>query len=101
MPLAKNEPVITTAAITALAAAALALLVAFWPGALSDAQQDALMGLVAVSAPLAVAAIARGRVTPNSRVLEVLIGDTVVAGEANDQVLSGTDIRQVEPKRAA
>ena len=38
---------------------------------------------------------------PREKVLEVLIGDTVVAGEANDQVLSGTDIRQVEPKRAA
>lgn len=38
---------------------------------------------------------------PREKVLEVLIGDTVVAGEANDQVLSGTDIRQVEPRRAA
>lgn len=37
---------------------------------------------------------------PREKVLEVLIGDTVVAGEANDQVLSGTDIRQM-PKRAA
>ena len=37
---------------------------------------------------------------PREKVLELLIGDTVVAGEANDQVLSGTDIIQV-PKRAA
>ena len=38
---------------------------------------------------------------PKDKVLEVLIGDEVVAGPANDMAIEGEIIRQVEPRRAA
>ena len=38
---------------------------------------------------------------PKEKVLEVLIGDEVVAGPANDMAAEGEIIRQVEPRRAA
>ena len=59
----KNEPLITVGGITAAAAALLTCLVAFGVP-LSDGQQTALIGLVGVLAPLAVAIFARSRVTP-------------------------------------
>lgn len=59
----KNEPVITVASITALVAALIALLIAFGVN-LSDQQQAAIMGVVAVVGPLVAAFIARRKVTP-------------------------------------
>lgn len=35
-----------------------------------------------------------------AEVVERLIGDQVVAGEANDRVPSGAEVRTIEPKRA-
>lgn len=95
----RDEPVITAGILSAVAAAIVGLIVAFWPGALTDTQSDALLTLVAVVAPLLVAALARGKVTPNSRVLERLDGDDVVAGPANDQVPTGATVRTL-PRRA-
>lgn len=41
------------------------------------------------------------KTVPKEQVLEVLIGDDVVAGPANDIVPVGDVIRHVEPQRAA
>lgn len=89
----RDEPVVSAAVLSALAAALIGVIVAFWPGVLTDTQQDALMGFVAVTAPLLVAALARGKVTPNSRVLERLDGGDVIAGPANDMVPPGAVVR--------
>lgn len=59
----KSEPVITVASITALVAAILALLAAFGLN-LSPDQKTAILGVVAVVAPLVAAAFSRGKVTP-------------------------------------
>lgn len=40
------------------------------------------------------------KTVPKSQVLEVLIGDEVVAGPANDMATEGEIIRQVDPRRA-
>lgn len=56
-----KEPLWTVGAVTAIATAAVAALVAFGVP-LSDDQRSALLGLVAVLAPLAVATVARGKV---------------------------------------
>lgn len=60
----KNEPALTTGTITAVVAAAIALVVAFWPGLLTDVQSDAILSLVAVVAPIIVGVVVRGKVTP-------------------------------------
>lgn len=62
-----NEPLFTVASITAGVTAILGLLVAFGVS-LTDVQEKAILGVVAVAAPLLVAAIARGKVTPNAKV---------------------------------
>lgn len=62
----KNEPVVTVASITALVAAVLALLVAFGLP-LSNDEQQAILGLAAVVAPLVAALVARRKVTPVNR----------------------------------
>lgn len=59
----KSEPVVTVASITAAVAALIGVLVAFGVP-LTDDQQKALLGLVAVVAPLVAAVIARRKVTP-------------------------------------
>jgi hypothetical protein len=59
----KNEPVLTIASITALATAVVTLLVAFGLPLTQD-QQQAVLGFVAVVAPLVAAYFARKRVTP-------------------------------------
>ncbi len=59
----KREPLAATAMAVALAGALLTLAVAFGVD-LSAEQQSALLGLVAVVAPLLVAALARPKVTP-------------------------------------
>lgn len=61
----KREPVLTVGGIGAAAAAVLALLVAFGVP-LTDDQQTAILGVVAVIAPVVVAVIARRFVTPVS-----------------------------------
>lgn len=101
----KTEPVVTVGSIGAAAAAVLALLVAF--GApLTDDQQVAILGVVAVAAPVVVALVARRMVTPNGRVVESTPdGVTVLAGEANE-LPTDTMIRDLgdddyEPKYAA
>jgi ABC-type spermidine/putrescine transport system permease subunit I len=65
--LMKNEPAITVAGITAAVAALIGLLVAFGVS-LSDDQQKAILGAVAVIAPLVAGYVTRGKVTPGANV---------------------------------
>jgi len=58
-----KEPLLTVASVTAFTVAAIALLVSFGIP-VSDAQSQAILGVVAVVAPLVVAGVARGKVTP-------------------------------------
>lgn len=58
----KNEPLVTVAGISAAVSAVIALLVAFGLD-LSTEQTAAILGVVAVLAPLAVT-VARSKVTP-------------------------------------
>lgn len=62
----KNEPLITVASITAAATAVIGLLVSFGLDLTGD-QQTAILGVVAVVAPLIVAAVTRSKVTPASK----------------------------------
>jgi hypothetical protein len=61
-----REPLLTIGTITSVLAAALALIVAFGVP-LTDGQVQALLGLAAALAPVAVALFARSRVTPAPR----------------------------------
>lgn len=99
----KSEPAITTATISALAAAVIALLVAF-AVPISEQQQVAILGVVAVVAPVVVGFVTRTQVVPNASVVERVESDgvTVVAGEANE-IETDEEIRELggyEPKRA-
>lgn len=87
------EPVLTTAGITAAAAAVIALIVAFGVD-LSDVQTEAILGVVAVAAPLVVI-IARRYVTPNAKVVEQEQDGVVVAGAGHDTITEGEKIRDV------
>lgn len=87
------EPVITTAGITAAATALIALIVAFGVP-LTDAQTEAILGVVAVAAPLVVI-IARRWTTPRSRVVEQRDGHEVIAGEGHDSIPPGEKIREI------
>lgn len=59
----RTEPVVTVATITAVAAAVIAVAVAF--GApITDDQQKAILAFVGVAAPLVAGIIARRHVTP-------------------------------------
>lgn len=58
---AASEPLFTVGVLTAAVTTVLALLVAFGLP-ISDDQQAAILGVVAVAGPLVVAALARGRV---------------------------------------
>lgn len=93
-----NEPVLSAAAITALAGAILGCLVAFGVPVTGD-QVEAILNLVGILAPvvgaLIGAAIARNKVTRNTHVLERLDGDRVVAGDANEVVASGQEVRKI------
>lgn len=60
-----NAPLITTAAITSLVSAVIAVLVAFGVQ-LTEAQVTALLGLVAVAAPWVVALVGHRLTTPLS-----------------------------------
>lgn len=59
----KNEPAVTVASLTAVVTALLALLTAFGLN-LSQDQTAAILGVVAVLAPLVSGFITRGKVTP-------------------------------------
>ena len=90
----KTEPLVSIGSITAAATALIALLVAF--GApLTEEQQIAILGVVAVAAPIAVAIAARPRVTPNGKVVEWADREEVLAGPANERAADGTRIRQL------
>ena len=62
-----NEPAVTVGGISALAAAILAVLVAFGAQITPD-QQKAILGLVAVVAPIIAAVVIRQFVTPSAKV---------------------------------
>jgi hypothetical protein len=68
-----REPLITRAGITAAAAAVVAVLVAFGLD-LTDDQQRAILGVVAVAAPLVVAVVTRHKVTPAEAPQEKTLG---------------------------
>ena len=88
-----SEPLVTVASITAGVAAIVALLVSFGIPVTPE-QQKAILGVVAVGAPIVVALVARGSVTPNARVVEGLDGSGIVyAGEANE-LPTGEPIRE-------
>ena len=61
-----NEPLWTVAGITAAVTALIALLTAFGLD-LTEAQSNAILGVVAVLAPTVVALVARSKVTPVNR----------------------------------
>lgn len=60
----KSEPLLTVAFITSAVAAAITLLTAFEVVALTNNQQSAIMGAVAILAPVIVGWVARRKVTP-------------------------------------
>lgn len=78
----QREPVITTATVTAAVTALVAVLVSFGVP-LSEDQQVAILSVVAVVAPLVLAALARPKVTANAVVVarKGRDGETV-AGQA-------------------
>lgn len=93
-PLPAREPLITVSTITTMVAAVVSLLVAF-KVPLSEQQQTAILGVVAVAAPLAVGLLARSQVTPNAKVVEVDDNGVVRAGEASDVLAPGDRIRTI------
>ena len=89
----KYEPLISISSIVAAATAVIALLVAFGVP-LTEDQKVAILGLVGVLAPVIVALVTRGKVTPNAAVVEALNGSGIVyAGEANE-LPTGEPIRE-------
>ncbi|GHJ59119.1 hypothetical protein NOK12_16370 [Nocardioides sp. OK12] len=62
----RNEPALVSG-IVAAAAALVTLLVAFGLD-LSDVQQNAILGVVAVAAPVIAALVTRSKVTPTSAI---------------------------------
>ena len=89
----KYEPLISVSSIVAAATAIVALLVAFGVPHTQD-QKVAILGLVGVVAPVIVALVTRGKVTPNAAVVEGLNGSGIVyAGEANE-LPTGEPIRE-------
>ena len=90
-----SEPLVTVASITAGVAAIIALLVSFGVPVTPE-QQTAILRVVAVGAPIVVALVARGRVTPNTRVVEsVTPAGVVEAGVANELLPTGYYVRQL------
>ena len=89
----KYEPLISVSSIVAATTAVIALLVAFGVP-LTEDQKVAILGLVGVLAPVIVALVTRGRVTPNAAVVECLNSSGIVyAGEANERP-TGEPIRE-------
>lgn len=100
----KSEPVISAALIGALAGGLISLLIAFGVP-VDGAQAEAILNLVEILAPVIAmglgALVARSKVTRNTHVLERQDGDRVVAGEANEAVAPGGEIRKVGSLRAS
>lgn len=91
----KTEPAVLTGTVTALATAAIALLVSFGLG-LTLEQQNAILGFIAVAAPVIGALLVRRQVTANSKVVETVEPDgTRVAGEASP-LPTGTEISHAQ-----
>ena len=89
----KYEPLISVSSIVAAATAVVALLVAFGVQ-LTEDQKVAILGVVGVIAPVIVALVTRGKVTPNAAVVEGLNSSGIVyAGEANE-LPTGEPIRE-------
>ena len=87
------QPLISISSIVAGATAVIALLVAFGVPINQD-QKVAILGLVGVLAPVIVALVTRGKVTPNAAVVEGLNSSGIVyAGEANE-LPTGEPIRE-------
>ncbi|WP_347042008.1 hypothetical protein [Brachybacterium nesterenkovii] len=94
-PLTTTEPVLSTATVTSAVTAVLALLVAFGLP-ITDGQTAAILGVVAVAAPLIVI-YARRWTVPAAQVVERVERqptgpDLVVAGEASE-LPTGTPVR--------
>ncbi|MEV6801323.1 hypothetical protein AB0M91_23695 [Micromonospora rifamycinica] len=70
---APTEPLLTVGSLTALVTAVLALVVAFGLP-VSDDQQTAILGVVAVVAPLVVMAVGRSRVWSPATVARLMSG---------------------------
>lgn len=87
-----TEPVITTAGVTSAASALVVLLVAFGVP-LTKEQTTAILGLVAVAAPLIVISARRWTV-PAGTVVERVKDGKVIAGEASE-IATGRVIRDV------
>lgn len=67
MTFTDNEPALTAGSISALAAAVIGLAVAFGAPVTAE-QKEAILGLVAVVAPLAAVLLTRPHVTPTIKV---------------------------------
>ena len=89
-----SEPLVTVASITAGVAAIIALLVSFGIPVTPE-QQTAILGVVAVVAPVVVALVARGRVTPNTRVVESVTPAGVVEAGVANELPTGRYVRQL------
>lgn len=59
------------------------------------AQVFALAMIAVGAAQAGIQFYVRGQVTPNSKVAERVEGDQVIAGEANDMVLTGHPVRMI------
>lgn len=95
--IAKAEPVLSAAGISAAVSALIALLVAFGVD-LTEAQSVAILGVVAVLAPAAVALVRKyvspsAGVVPKRDVVEYEIDGHVLAGEANE-LPTNTHVRE-------
>lgn len=94
---AKREPLITTASISALAAAVITLLVEVGVP-IDGGLETAIQGLVAVLAP-AIVILVRKHVTANGNVVEREQDGVVLAGEANE-LPTDAEIRDLEAPNA-
>jgi hypothetical protein len=83
-----NEPALAAGSLTALVAAAIAVAVAF--GAPITAQQrEAILSLVAVVAPIAVALLVRPHVVPVAHIMEAVAEENVQQRETERVRSSG------------
>jgi hypothetical protein len=79
-----TSPLITTAAITSLVSAIIAVLIAFGVG-LTEAQVTAIMGLVAVAAPWIVVAVGHVTTTPLNNPVDV-DGEKLTRGDGSPAI---------------
>lgn len=96
-PGSSKEPLLTVGTITAVAAAILGCLVAFGIH-VTDDRQSAILGVIAVIAPLIVAAVGRARVWSPSSVRALAL--QVRADERGRHAATdttGADVRDVKP----